>query len=249
MPKKKRADQLLVEQGIATTLLEAKTLIMTGKIVSEDQKITSPSQLLSQESKLRWKNSDRPVHMVGRGALKLRGAIEDLGLLESFHHAVVLDIGSSTGGFVQCVLELGAELVLALDVGTNQLDWKLRTHPQVLSLEQTHIKHFDPQQYPSIRWILADISFNSLAHLAPYIYGASKDKTAKFLLLVKPQFELSRDEIAKGGVVESQALQEKALNKVIAAFTELGGLDFKTVPSQVKGQKGNQEIFLHFSCA
>jgi 23S rRNA (cytidine1920-2'-O)/16S rRNA (cytidine1409-2'-O)-methyltransferase len=161
-----------------------------------------------------------------------------------FKDKVVLDVGASKGGFTDCVLQLGARTVLALDVGFNQLDWRLRTDPRVVVLEQTDIREFDPGLHAPFDWILADISFNTLERLAPALVKLASIET-KFLILVKPQFELPGKDVPSGGVIRSEELWNKAIQVVLNAFERLGVGHFKIAKSALKGRSGNQEFFVY----
>lgn len=240
--KKISAARLMVEQKLCKTLEEASALIYAGYVIADDQRVEKPGQKLPELAVLRLK---KQKSFASRGAYKLKKAIEDLNLQASFQNKVVLDVGASKGGFTDYVLELGANHVIAIDVGTNQLDWRLRTDKRVTSLEKMDIRAFDSQLYPACDWVLADISFNSLERLAPAIKKAAPN--ACFLLLVKPQFELSENEIPDGGIVESEAMWNKAKLNVAEAFTNLGAKNIQFVQSGLKGKKGNQEFFIYFS--
>jgi 23S rRNA (cytidine1920-2'-O)/16S rRNA (cytidine1409-2'-O)-methyltransferase len=233
----------MVAQGLASTTEEAKKLIMTGDVVSHDRQVRSAGELLSEAIALRFRKKKKDPHTVGRGYFKLKGALTDLQLEQELSGKIVLDIGASTGGFVQCAIDHQAKLVIALDVGVNQLAWKLRQHPQVISIEKTDIRNFTHELSPQIEWILGDISFNSLARLASSIKNASQHPQVRYLLLVKPQFELDSFEIGDG-IVRSDELRMKALKLVQKAFADLGAKSFRWANSQVAGHKGNQEIFL-----
>jgi 23S rRNA (cytidine1920-2'-O)/16S rRNA (cytidine1409-2'-O)-methyltransferase len=239
--RKKRVDSLMVEKGLVASLPLARALLMAGKVVVEDQRVSDASACFEEKVQIRIRTA--ASSFVGRGGDKLQGAIQDLGLQEAFVNKMVLDIGASTGGFTQCLLEAGAEKVLALDVGHNQLAWSLRQDPRVLSLEQTDIRKFDASGYPALDWVVGDMSFISLAQLAQQIFQVGGVHT-QFLLLVKPQFELERSAIPAGGVVTDPAEIHRAVIQVQQAFEAVGGMVKKTVPSRVKGKTGNQEIFL-----
>lgn len=240
--KLKRLDQIVLDRRLADSLAKAQALIMAGKIVVEDQRVDKPGATFQPQINLRLKSQGK---FVSRGGDKLEDAIKKLNLQNSFENKVVLDIGSSTGGFTDCSLHYKAKLVLALDVGSNQLAWKLRTSPQVISLEKTDIRDFIPINYQPIDWIIGDISFNSICNLLESVVAASQSYT-KFLLLVKPQFELNPQEIPEGGIVLDEQLRSKALNKVIEKVNELGLELISTVDCDVKGRYGNQEIFIFF---
>lgn len=238
--KKVRIDQLLVGKSLARNLKEAIALIMAGKVVVNEQRIDKAAQLVDAQSQVRIKGKKA---FVSRGGDKLASAIRFFKLEQSFAEKVVLDIGASTGGFTDCALKHGASQVVALDVGDNQLDWSLRVNPKVVSLENTDIRSFDRAKYPEFDWILADISFNGFGRLAPFIVDAGSSHT-RFLLLVKPQFELSSKQVPKGGVIASEASREEALRKAISAFEQRGLSHLGSFDSEVKGKSGNQEIFI-----
>ncbi len=240
--KKIPAARLLLDRDLCKTLEEASALIYAGCLIADDQRVEKPGQKLSTLAILRLK---KQRSFVSRGAYKLKKAIEDLNLQNSFQNKVVLDIGASKGGFTDLVLELGASHVIAIDVGTNQLDWRLRNDKRVTSLEKTDIRVFNPQLYPPCDWVLADISFNSLERLALSIKNAAPK--AHFLLLVKPQFELPGRDIPDGGIVENEDMWNKAKTNVAEAFTNLGAQDIQFIQSSLKGKKGNQEFFIYFS--
>ena len=241
--EKVRLDQLLVERGLADSLDAAKRLIMAGEVVVGDQRVDKPGTSVRRDEAVRLKDSGS--RFVSRGGDKLQAALADLGLEASLRDAVVLDVGASTGGFTDCCLKLGARHVIALDVGTNQLVWELRQDKRVTVLEGTDIRAFDRAAHPPPDFVVADVSFNSLARLADAIVAAAPG--ARFLLLVKPQFELRRDQIPEGGVVEDQALKDEAVEKVTAAFVKLGLKRQAAVESKLAGRAGNREIFLYFA--
>jgi len=244
-PSKKRNKQaqiLLWEGGACSSLVEAQAYIYAGQAYANEQRIQKPGQLLPVDSILRIKKKA----YVSRGGFKLYKAIEDFDLLDAFKDKLVLDIGASTGGFTDCVLQLGAKKVIAIDIGFNQLDWSLKTHSGVLSLEKTDIRTFDASPYGNIDWILADISFNSLEELAPDLIRQASAKS-QFLTLVKPQFELPEKEIPEGGIVEDEVSWNKAIEKVSVAFKALGLSQLKVSKSALKGRYGNQEFFVYGS--
>jgi len=172
-------------------------------------------------------------------------ALEQLNLWPIVRDALVLDVGASTGGFTDCCLQAGARSVIALDVGTGQLAWELRSDPRVISLEKTDIRNFDPSVYPPINLVVADVSFNSLARLATDFRRAAPQSGTLFLLLVKPQFELGREQVPPGGIVADPALRQRALDVVVNALIHVGFKVQATVESGVSGRKGNQEIFIY----
>lgn len=239
---KKRVDQLLIDREIARDLTSAQALIMAGKVLVNDQMVDKPGSLVAVDLPIRLKKQESAF--VSRGGEKLSGAFEDFALNEFIVGKTVLDVGASTGGFTHCCLEMGAKHVISLDVGTAQLAWEIRNHPAVTVLEKTNLRDFNPGDFPNIDFIVADVSFNSLARMAPYFYSASPTLGTRCLLLVKPQFELDRQDIPTGGIVVDPAARLKAVDRVSHAFAERGYTIIGSKPSRVLGRGGNQEIFL-----
>lgn len=240
-PAKRRADEWLVERGLADGVKLAAALVMAGKVFADEQKVEKPSDLFEAGVALRVKEASRYVSRAGD---KLHHALEDLDLGAALKGKTVLDVGASTGGFTQCCLAFGAAKVISLDVGVNQLAWELRSDPRVTALEKTDVREFRPGEQPNLDWVVADVSFNSLARLAPALRNAAPAAGTQFLLMVKPQFELPRELVPDGGVVEDEALQAEAMASVEAAFVALGLKKLGSIPARVKGRSGNQEIFL-----
>lgn len=239
-PSKARADAALVARGLAESLDLARALIMAGKVLAGtgERKLAKASDWVADDEPLRVKDASRYVSRAGE---KLLFALEDLNLTTFVSGKSVLDVGCSTGGFTQVCLELGAAHVLALDVGANQLAWELRNDARVTVLERTDLREFDPLAFPPIDLVVADVSFNSLARLAPAFLRAAPN--AAFLLLVKPQFELARYEVPDGGVVLDDALRDEAVDRVAQAFVGLGLPVGKRLDARVAGRTGNREIF------
>ena len=245
MPKKIKKlplSKLMIERKLADTTDIAKALIMAGKVIVNDQRAVKAGDLVSEDAKVRLKGSSE---FVSRGGDKLKGALEDFSLKNFVSGKVALDVGASTGGFTDCLIQFGADKVYALDVGTNQLAWSLRTNSKVESIEKTDIRKISEVIDDKIEIVVADISFNSLSRLLDPILNAVPKKGVHFLLLIKPQFELSSNEVGDGGIVESGSLRDKAVKKVIAAMKERGFEDVKYKDCKLKGRYGNQEIFLY----
>ncbi len=238
---KYRLDERLIALGLALDVVEARALIMAGQVLVDEQRVDKPGQMVREAQNLRLKEQKR---FVSRGGDKLWGAIHDLGIAHLFLGATVLDCGASTGGFTDCSLQLGAAKVYALDVGHNQLAWKLRTDPRVVVQEQCDIREVSGIIDHSINIAVADISFNSLDRLLPALRAAVPAKAVHFLLLVKPQFELSADEVPVGGVVEDDASRQSALTIAQRAIKREGLEFLQSVDSQVSGREGNREIFV-----
>jgi len=238
MPKKLRLDQLLVRRGLFPSREQARRAILAGEVSVATRVLDKPSQLLDEQTAVTVKPTRK---YVGRGALKLESA------LEHFHVDVqgktALDIGASTGGFTDCMLQRGAEKVYAVDVGYGQLDWKLRNDPRVVVLEKTNARFLTCDQVPELVDIcVIDVSFISLALILPNALALLK-RDAIILALIKPQFELQRTEVGKGGIVRDPRLHQKAQDKIVAFVGDLGHVVAGNAPAAVKGADGNQEFF------
>jgi 23S rRNA (cytidine1920-2'-O)/16S rRNA (cytidine1409-2'-O)-methyltransferase len=239
MPKK-RLDALLVDLGLAETRSKARALIMAGRALVDGSAVHKPGVMIDESLPISIKGKSHPY--VSRGGIKLAAA------LDHFHidpaGMICLDIGASTGGFTDCLLQRGAAKVWAVDVGTNQLDYRLRTDPRVISLENTNARELDPAVIADrINLITADVSFISLkAAIPPALPLLAPGGMA--LLLVKPQFEAARENVGEGGVVRDAAVREAALNDVEEFFQGKGLTSRGTVPSPITGPKGNVEYFL-----
>lgn len=242
--RKKRADEETVAQGLATDVRQAAALILSAAVVAEfegnEWRVEKAGEVLPDGVVLRRKTASL---FVSRGGDKLLSAIVALDLKLAFQSQRILDVGASTGGFTDCVLSLGAKEVVAVDVGSNQLAWRLRQDERVTALEKTHICDADSQELGSFDWILADISFNSLARLLPCLIRFSKINT-KCLLLVKPQFELKRRDVPQGGVVTNDKDREKAIASVKEAMALVGFTIRGVVESGLAGRTGNREVFI-----
>ncbi len=233
-----RIDQLLLEQGMIASLPLAHAKIMAGQVFVEELKVTSPAQQVSRSATLRVKPSKL---YVSRGGKKLALALKDLRLRVKDKH--VLDIGASTGGFTDCCLQHGAATVTAVDVGTNQLAWSLRTCSRVKVFEKTDIRTFAGQNYQHSNFVVADVSFISLTSILPSVLAHLPH--AEFLVLVKPQFELPRTLVPHGGVVRDNKQRDYALQKIKNFFKAHGYKNFTAVDCRICGTKGNREIFCY----
>ncbi len=245
-PKRIRADQLLVEQGLAQSRERAKRLIMAGEVqlvhdTDTRERVGKPGQQLSPDARLEVSSGQR---YVSRGGEKLETALEHFDL--EVTGLTCLDVGASTGGFTDCLLQHGASLVYAVDVGYGQLDWKLRSDPRVVTLERVNFRHASPDLIPeSVDLITVDCSFISLQHILPPCLHFLKEG-GRIIALVKPQFEVGRGRTDKG-VVRSERLQQEAVQEVIGfAVDELGLGCLGVVAARVKGPKGNQEFLALF---
>ena len=237
-----RADQLLVERGLAPTRAKAQALILAGRVSAAGAPVRKAGDRLPADSPLEL--AEGPRH-VSRAAGKLEGALEELGVDPAGRDA--LDVGASTGGFTQVLLERGAARVAALDVGRGQLDWSLRTDGRVVVLDGVNARQLDPSRLP-FRPSLAvvDVSFISLRLVLPAVAGALAER-GEVVALVKPQFEVGRGNVGPGGIVRDPALHAQVLRD-LAAFARDRGLGILGVAtSRVPGAEGNREFFLHLA--
>jgi 23S rRNA (cytidine1920-2'-O)/16S rRNA (cytidine1409-2'-O)-methyltransferase len=236
-----RLDRLLVERGLADTRTKAQAMILAGEVLVDEQKVEKCGVLTSAGAKLRLLGE--PLKYVSRGALKLEGALAHFRI--SPQAKICLDIGASTGGFTDCLLQQGAARVFAVDVGTNQLDWKLRRDSRVVSLEKTNARslRFDLLG-ARVELVTMDVSFISATLILP-VLPPLLQAPADVLLLVKPQFEVGKRQVGKGGIVREPALRQEAVDKVSRKLLELGFRDLAQAESVLPGAEGNVEYFLH----
>ena len=237
-----RIDRLLVERGLAPSRERARAMLLAGSVLVDEKPVTKAGAAVDAGAAIRLKEADHPF--VSRGGVKLEGALEDLAV--DVEGKAVLDVGASTGGFTDACLRRKAARVFAVDVGTNQLDYRLRTDPRVFSLEKTNARNLAPGMLPGPADIaVIDVSFISAAKiLAPVIDCLAPDGAV--LLLVKPQFEAGRDKVGKGGVVRDEAVREEAIDRVIRYAETLNLRFVSRAEARLKGPKGNQETFVYF---
>lgn len=235
-----RLDALLVQRGDAPSRERARALIMAGDVLVDDRRVDKPGTRIAPDAAVRLRVPDHPY--VGRGGVKLAGALDDLGIDAAGLRC--LDVGASTGGFTDCLLQRGATAVTAVDVGTNQLDWRLRSDPRVRVLERTDIRKLDPADaggpYPLIT---IDVSFISLRLVLPAAVDLL-EPSGRVLAMIKPQFEVGRDRVGKGGVVRDPDARQEAIDAVIAVGESLGMSFVGSVDARIAGaKKGNREHF------
>lgn len=240
MAKKQRLDQILVERGLAESRTRAQALVMAGLVFSGETKLAKPGQQIAADAPLDVRGRDHP--WVSRGGIKLAHALEHFGLDPA--GATAMDIGSSTGGFTDVLLQGGAAHVYAVDSGTNQLAWKLRQDPRVTVLEQTSARVLTPDQIDRpCDWVVCDASFISLMKVLerPFELAAAQ---CRAVALIKPQFEVGREEVGKGGVVRDPALHARVCDEVRRWF-ETGGWHVQgIVVSPITGPEGNVEFLI-----
>jgi len=243
MPVKKRIDLLLVEKGLVTSRQRAQALIMAGKVLVGTQRIDKPGTTVNPDAEIILKDESLPY--VSRGGLKLEGALKALEL--PVRNLVCLDVGASTGGFTDCLLQRGAGKVYAVDVGYGQLAWALRQDKRVTAIERTNIRHMDPGLISEpVDLATIDVSFISLRIVVPAVLKFLKPK-GKIIALIKPQFEVGKGNVGKGGVVKNPDLRKAVIEDLIVFF-EMHNLECGTVvPSPILGPKGNQEYLILLS--
>jgi 23S rRNA (cytidine1920-2'-O)/16S rRNA (cytidine1409-2'-O)-methyltransferase len=238
MSKKLRLDQLLVGKGLFASREQARRAIMAGDVTIGTRIAAKPSELLDEQVAITLKPTRK---YVGRGALKLEAALEHFNI--DVRGKTALDIGASSGGFTDCMLQRGAHKVYAVDVGHGQLDWKLRNDPRVIVLEKINARSLSREHIRELVDIcVIDVSFISLTLILPNAFDLITS-TGVILALIKPQFELQRFEVGKGGIVRDQDLHQKAQDKIVAFVTGLGHVVSGIIPSAIKGADGNQEFF------
>jgi 23S rRNA (cytidine1920-2'-O)/16S rRNA (cytidine1409-2'-O)-methyltransferase len=240
MAGKQRADQMLVERGLAESRTRAQALVMAGLVFVGTEKVAKPGQALRADAELTVRGRDHP--WVSRGGVKLAHGLDAFGW--DVTACVAMDVGSSTGGFTDVLLTRGAARVYAVDSGTNQLAWKLRQDDRVVVLEQTSARILTPTHIPEpIDLLVCDASFIGLAKVMerPLSFAAP---AARAMVLVKPQFEAGREEVGKGGVVRDPAVRERAVASVSAWFTEQGWTIQGVEQSPITGPEGNVEFLL-----
>ena len=241
LSNKVRLDSLLVERGLAESRSRAQALILSGAVLVGDRPADKAGMAVAPDAEIRIRGGENPY--VSRGGLKLRGALDAFGL--SVRDRVALDVGASTGGFTDCLLQAGAAKVYALDVGYGQLAWKLREDSRVVCIERTNIRHYDGRDIrDTIDIAVVDASFISLRLVVPSVLKLIPDG-ALLLVLVKPQFEVGRDHVGKGGVVRDPELHEQVVADLEAFCWERGLAVLGRCASPIDGPAGNREFFLY----
>lgn len=242
MARGRRLDLELVARGLAPTRARAQALILAGKVLVDGRPVTKAGTAVGPEAAIRLVVPDHPY--VSRGALKLAAALDAFGIDPSGLDC--LDVGASTGGFTQLLLERGARRVIALDVGRNQLDWKLRSDPRVTVMEGVNARTLAPGDLPfPVRLATFDVSFISLRLVVPPVLPWI-ESGGTVVCLVKPQFEAGREQVGKGGIVRDEAARRAAIDGTVAALEALGLERIGLVPSPIRGQKGNLEELAAF---
>lgn len=238
-----RLDLALVQRGLVPSREQAKRLIMAGEVLLGEEIVTKPGWLVRQDAVLRVKE---PPRFVSRGGFKLEGALEYFAI--KVEGCVAMDVGASTGGFTDCLLQRGASKIYAFDVGTNQMVWKLRSDPRVVCRENFNVRHLTAADVPeTVDLIVADVSFISLTLVLPGALSVLR-AGGQALVLVKPQFELTREEVGKGGIVREPELHAKACERIRGFVQNQVDLEWRgLVESSIQGTDGNREFLAWFA--
>jgi len=240
-------DKLLVERGVATSRERAQALILAGKVLVNEQKVEKAGAAVEREAAIRLLGEE--LRYVSRGGLKLEGALAHWRIDVAGRSCV--DVGASTGGFTDCLLQHGAARVLAIDTGYGQIAARLRADARVTLLERTNARYLKAGDMPfAADFAAVDVSFISATLVLPAVVGAvSKQQSAisriEMVVLVKPQFEVGRELVGKGGIVRDAAAQQQAVEKVRKAVQDLGGREIDVIESPILGAEGNKEFLLH----
>jgi 23S rRNA (cytidine1920-2'-O)/16S rRNA (cytidine1409-2'-O)-methyltransferase len=238
MPRE-RIDKLLVDRGLADSRTKAQALVMAGAVLVDEQLVRKPSELFDQDTNIRIKD-DATSRYVGRGGIKLEAALREFTV--DVDGLLCLDVGASTGGFTDCLLQHGARRVVAVDVGHYQLDWKIRNDPRVEVREGVNARYLKPSDFDE-QFDLAtiDVSFISLTKILPAVVPLLNE-AGRIVALIKPQFEVGRGEIGKGGIVKDAAQHQRVVQEINAAAESLGLKTAGVIESPIKGADGNVEF-------
>jgi 23S rRNA (cytidine1920-2'-O)/16S rRNA (cytidine1409-2'-O)-methyltransferase len=239
--KRERIDKLLVERGLAESRTKAQAIVMAGAVLANEQRVAKPSDLIPTDAEIRVKGAEDPAaRYVGRGGLKLEAALREFQI--EVRDCVCLDVGASTGGFTDCLLQHDARKVIAVDVGHNQIDWRLRTDERVEVREGVNARYLQPQDFATqFDVIVMDVSFISATKILPAILPLLKEH-GRLVTLIKPQFEVGRTEVGKGGIVRDPEKHARVIEEVNRVAALLGLMVQGVIESPVRGADGNIEF-------
>ena len=247
MPRE-RIDKLLVDRGLASSRTKAQALVMSGVVLAAEQLVRKPSETFDSDASIRLKGGDDPsTRYVGRGGVKLEAALREFQIDVS--GMTCLDVGASTGGFTDCLLQRGAARVVAIDVGHNQLDWKLRSDDRVESREGVNARYLKPEDF-EVRFDLAaiDVAFISATKILPAVAPLLR-AGGRVITLIKPQFEVGKGEVGKGGIVTDPAKHARVVAEVNQAAAAAGLGLVGVIDSPIQGADGNVEFLALYECA
>lgn len=238
--KKERIDKLLAERGFAESRAKAQAMIMAGVVLVDEKRVAKASEQFEPESAIRIKGETTESRYVGRGGLKLEAALERFGIDPTGYSC--LDVGSSTGGFTDCLLQHGAAKVVAIDVGTNQLVWELRNDPRVEVRENTNARGLLPTDFEDLfDLIVMDVSFISATKILPALFDLVREG-GRIVVLIKPQFEVGKGEVGKGGIVRETEKHQRVVNELTSFADQLGLRSCGVIESPITGAEGNKEF-------
>jgi 23S rRNA (cytidine1920-2'-O)/16S rRNA (cytidine1409-2'-O)-methyltransferase len=247
---KVRLDKLILQRGLVSSRERAQALVLAGRVLVNEQKVEKAGASVDEEAVIRILGDEMPY--VSRGGLKLARALEHWQI--EVQGKVCMDIGTSTGGFTDCLLQNGAAQVIAVDTGYGQIEMKLRKDPRVRLLEKTNARYLKAEQvWPDglersqIDMVVMDVSFISATLVLPAVVRCVRAVSSGFelVVLVKPQFEVGRENVGKGGIVRDPEAQQSAVQRVSATVAELGGAEVEVIESPILGAEGNREFLLH----
>jgi 23S rRNA (cytidine1920-2'-O)/16S rRNA (cytidine1409-2'-O)-methyltransferase len=238
---KERVDKVLVERGLVDSRTRAQALILAGQVLIREQRVDKPGQLIDPNAEIRIKGET--LRYASRGGLKLEAALHEFDVNPESKNCI--DVGASTGGFTDCLLQKGAARVWAIDVGHNQIVWQLRQDPRVVVLEGVNARNLNPDQFP-VRFDLAtiDVSFISLAKILPAVRPCLSE-TADCVALIKPQFEVGKGEVGRGGIVTDTGKHRRVLVEMVKAAGQFGLTALGLIESPILGAEGNREFLIH----
>ena len=240
---KERLDKILVDRGIVPSRERAKALIMEAKVLVNNIPVTKAGSMVANDAGIELKGDDIPY--VSRGGLKLDAALSRFNI--SLSDKTAMDVGASTGGFTDCMLQRGAKKVYCIDVGYGQIAWKLRQDPRVILIERTNIRYLERNKVPdAIDIATIDVSFISLTKVVPAVLEFLKDK-GEIVALIKPQFEVGRGEVDKGGIVKDEVKRLAAVERVKESLESLGLETAGLIQSPIFGQKGNMAFLIYLT--
>ena len=238
---KVRIDQLLYKRALTESREKARALILEGKVIVNGQKVEKPGTMVNQNAEITICGETLPY--VSRGGLKLEKALKEFPI--DVKDKVAMDVGASTGGFTDCLIQHGAKKVYSVDVGYGQLAWELRTDPRVVPIEKTNIRYMPKEKIPEeVDIVTVDVSFISLRLVIPKILEFLKPD-GEIIALIKPQFEAGKGEVPKGGVIKDPEKREKIVQEIKQFFESLNVKIVGIIPSPIPGQKGNIEFLLY----
>jgi 23S rRNA (cytidine1920-2'-O)/16S rRNA (cytidine1409-2'-O)-methyltransferase len=244
---KVRIDKLLVERGLVPSRERAQAMVLSGRVLVNEQKVDKAGASVDPAAAIRLLGDD--LKYVGRGGLKLEAALRDWEI--DLTGRTCMDVGASTGGFTDCMLQHGAAEVIAVDTGYGQIHARLRSDARVKLLEKTNARYLTPQDIArvgasaAISFIAIDVSFISVTLVLPAVLEATAPSRREAVILIKPQFEVGRERVGKGGIVKEEAAQQDAVRKVQRKVEELGGKHIELMESPILGMEGNREFLLH----